>query len=47
MEKHLPSETLCATIEKMSGGISMFTFEMKKDRFTVLNLTDMQLDECH
>ena len=25
----------------------MFTFEMKKDRFTVLNLTDMQLDECH
>ena len=25
----------------------MFTFEMKEDRFTVLNLTDMQLNECH
>lgn len=25
----------------------MFTFEMKNDRFTVLNLTDPQLNECH
>ena len=25
----------------------MFTFEMKQDHFTVLNLTDMQLNECH
>ena len=25
----------------------MFTFDMKKDNFTILNLTDMQLNECH
>ena len=25
----------------------MFTFEMNRDHFTVLNLTDMQLNECH
>lgn len=25
----------------------MFSFEMKNDRFTVLNLTDPQLNECH
>ena len=25
----------------------MFTFEMKQDTFTVLNLTDPQLNECH
>lgn len=27
--------------------IKMFTFEMKNDKFTVLNLTDMQLNECN
>ena len=25
----------------------MFTFEMKEDSFTILNITDMQLNECH
>ena len=25
----------------------MFTFEMKRDEFTVLNITDIQLNECH